>query len=262
MKQDMPDFLDKLATDARKTVDKGYYDNFKTGLANSSLRKALLKCHHAPIIAEVKAASPSLGTIRTNIVASKIVRAIEKGGGIGISVLTEPVHFKGSMETLLEARRATGLPILMKDIVISASQLRAASLCGASAVLLIQAIFDRGYGEAGIEEMIDKAQRENLEVLLETHSSSEFQRALESEAALIGINNRDLRTLKVDLKTTRRILNSVNFNGRVIVSESGIKSPIDIRFLHSVGARAFLVGSSIMQADDVETKVRELVTAL
>ncbi|HLC00367.1 MAG TPA: indole-3-glycerol-phosphate synthase [Candidatus Bathyarchaeia archaeon] len=259
----MPDFLDKLAGDAKETVDSGYYEvAIQIVMARNSLKKAILKSARAPLITEIKAVSPSKGTIRTGFEAGQIAQAMERGGAVGISILTEPKHFKGSLGSLVETRRAVQLPVLMKDIIISSKQLEAASKAGASAVLLIQALFDRGYCECTIEEMITKAHSENLEVLLETHSLEEFRFAVQSDADLVGINNRNLGTLKVDLNVTKNIIANGETNGKIVVSESGVESPRDIRFLRECGANAFLVGSAIMLADDVEGKVRELVTAI
>jgi indole-3-glycerol phosphate synthase len=258
----MPDFLDRLARDAKETIDSGYYEvEGEAGTSRLSLREAILKCNRAPVITEIKAASPSKGTIRPSFEAGKIAHAMERGGAVGISVLTEPKNFKGSLKSLFETRRAVQLPVLMKDIVISSKQLEAASKAGANAALLIQALFDRGYCECGVEEMIAKAHSENLEVLLETHSEGEFRFAVQGAADLIGINNRNLGTLKVDLNVTKNILENSETNGKIVVSESGIESPANISFLSECGANAFLVGSAVMLADDVETKVREIVRA-
>ena len=257
----MPDFLDILARDAKETIESGYYEGTpQTVESHISLKDAILKCTRAPVITEIKAASPSKGTIRTSFEAGKIAQAMERGGAVGISVLTEPKNFKGSLKSLVETRRAVQLPVLMKDIVISSKQLEAASKAGANAVLLIQALFDRGYCECAVEEMIAKAHSENLEVLLETHSEEEFRFAIQSGADLVGINNRNLGTLKVDLNVTKNILKNSETKGKIVVSESGIESPADISFLRECGANAFLVGSAVMLADDVERKVRELVT--
>ena len=187
---------------------------------------------------------------------------MERGGAIGVSVLTEPKHFNGSQKNLIETRKAVKLPILMKDIIVSRTQLEAASRIGANAALLIQALFDRGHCECSLEEMIAKAHSENLEVLLETHSEDEFRSAVSSDADIVGINNRDLGTLKVNLSVTKRILEKNAVNGKLVVSESGIKTPEDIRFLTACGAKAFLIGSAIMLADDIEKKVEEFVTAV
>jgi indole-3-glycerol phosphate synthase len=150
----------------------------------------------------------------------------------------------------------------MKDILLTRAQVDAAAAIGADAILLIHALFERGYGDCNVKDMIDYAHAKGLEVLLEAHTEAEFALALDTEADLIGINNRDLRTFTVDLSTTPRILQSIPSTRKVIVSESGIKTPIDIRFLHASGAQAFLVGSAIMDVDDIEEKVRELVMAL
>ena len=122
---------------------------------------------------------------------------------------------------------------------------------GANAILLIQALYDRVYGELEIDKMISYAHSKNLEVLLETHTEQEFESALQSKADLIGINNRNLSTLKIDLKTTEKILKKMGADGKIVVSESGIQTPDDLLFLRKCGASAFLIGSSIMLTDDV-----------
>ena len=258
----MADFLDVLAKDAKKTVCKGYYKPLSQGTPlYASLKKAIVECKTAPIITEIKAASPSAGVIKNNIDAIELAQAMEKGGAVGLSVLTEPVHFNGSLSSLIKARKAVKLPILMKDIVISPMQIEAASQVGANVVLLIQALFDRGYCESCIEEMIKIAHSANLEVLLETHNESEFRSAITTNADLIGINNRNLATLKVDLNVTRLILKNNYDSGRIVVSESGVNTPDDLRFLRKSGAKAFLIGSAIMRSGNIEEKVKELVQA-
>ncbi|MCW4046126.1 MAG: indole-3-glycerol-phosphate synthase [Candidatus Bathyarchaeota archaeon] len=256
----MNDFLDVLARDAKETIKSGYYD-FVAETAGSSvgLKKAILKSKTVPVITEIKAASPSLGTIRGDVNVAEIAKDMAKGGAVGISVLTEPKHFHGSLRSLAEARKTVKLPILMKDIIISPVQLEAASKLGANAVLLIVSLFDRGYGECGMQEMIANAHSKGLEVILEAHSETEFRRAVDSNADLIGINNRDLATLKVDLRVTERILESNDVKGKIVISESGIKAPADLRFLRGCGAKAFLIGSAIMATDNVEEKVKEFV---
>lgn len=257
----MPDFLDKLARDAKETVRSGYYKHLTSTRVPcaASLRNAIVQTKAVAVITEVKAASPSAGTIRKQVSPKDIASAMAKGGAVGISVLTEPKHFNGSLSYLVQVREAVTLPILMKDFIISPKQLDAAQKVGANVILLIQALFDRGYCEFSLDEAIEQAHQRNLEVLLETHNPDEFQCAVRSNADLIGINNRDLGTLKIDLTTTKDILEKNAANGKVVVSESGINSATDIRFLRRCGAKAFLVGSAIMLADDVEAKVKELV---
>jgi indole-3-glycerol phosphate synthase len=259
----MADFLDTLAQSARATIDSGYYETLnETGTSQISLKKAILKTKNAPVITEIKAASPSAGTIRKNVNASLIAESMEKGGAVGISVLTEPKHFNGSLRSLVAARKAVKLPILMKDIILSPVQVEAASKAGASVALLIEALFDRGYCECSVHEMIARAHSEGLEVLLEVHTAEEFRSAVRTHADLVGINNRNLATLKVDLGVTKEILERNRAEGKVVVSESGINTAADLRFLHECGAHAFLIGSAVMSAENVEEKVREFVSAL
>jgi indole-3-glycerol phosphate synthase len=258
----MPDFLDKLAQDAKTTIATGYYESPKKAtIVHASLKQAIAECTKAPVISEVKSASPSAGTIRENMEPKKLAQAMAVGGAVGISVLTEPKHFNGSLGNLSKVRQAVNLPILMKDIIINPLQLATASRMGANAVLLIQALFDRGYCQQPLAQMIGDAHARNLEVLLETHNLDEFRRAVSSDANLVGINNRNLGTLKVDLNVTKRILKKNVANGKLVVSESGICAPADLRFLRECGAHAFLIGSAVMLADDVESKVREFVNA-
>ena len=258
----MPDFLDTLARDAEETVNEGYYEvSTREAFSPISLRKAILGNKKNAVITEVKAASPSRGTIRKSLEPSKIAAAMENGGATGISVLTEPKHFSGSLSYLTEVREAVKLPVLMKDIIIDPIQLEAASRIGANAVLLIEALFERKYCKLSLEEMITEAHTRNLEVLLETHNESEFQSAVNSDADLVGINNRDLRMLQVDIKVTERILKRIGTQGKVVVSESGVMEASDLLFLRGCGAQAFLIGSAIMMAGNIEEKVKEFVTA-
>jgi len=186
---------------------------------------------------------------------------MQRGGAVGISVLTEPKHFNGSLQTLTQTREAVNLPILMKDIILSPVQVEAASKLGANAVLLIEALFERGYGKTDIHEIIEYAHARGLEVLLETHNESEFLRAGKTSADLIGINNRDLTTLKISLAATQKILEKHKKPEKLVISESGIQTAGDLQYLRSCGADAFLIGSSIMLTDDIESKVKEFVEA-
>jgi indole-3-glycerol phosphate synthase len=259
----MADFLDTLAQSAKATIDSGYYEPLtEATTSHISLKKAILEAKNAPVITEIKATSPSAGTIRENVEPRSIAESMEKGGAVGLSVLTEPKHFSGSLRSLVEARRTVKLPILMKDIILSTAQLEAASKLGANVVLLIVALFDRGYCECNLSDMIATAHSKGLEVLLETHTAEEFRVAVTTQADLVGINNRDLATLKVDLGVTQRILEQNGAEGKIVVSESGVSTPADLRFLRECGAHAFLVGSTVMLAGNVEEKVKELVSAL
>jgi indole-3-glycerol phosphate synthase len=258
----MNDFLDTLAMDAAKTVESGYYKNFiQIKQQKNSLKDAIQNCKTNAVITEIKSASPSAGIIRKNIDPKAIATEMERAGAVGISVLTEPKHFHGSLSTLVHAREAAKIPVLMKDIVIVADQIEVAAQIGANAVLLIEALFERDCCEMDINKMITFAHGKGLEVLLETHTNAEFKTATETEADLIGINNRNLSTLQIDLNTTKQILMENGKNSKIIISESGIKSPADLQLLRSYGADAFLIGSSIMKADNVQETVKEFVNA-
>jgi indole-3-glycerol phosphate synthase len=258
----MSDFFDVLAQNAKATIQSGYYQKFTpTPRQHVSLRKAIVNCTKNAVITEIKSASPSLGTIRKEINPQEIAKAMQNAGAVGISVLTEPKHFNGSLNTLSLARQTVNLPILMKDIFIVPEQIDVAAKIGADAILLIQVLLDRGYCEMDVDKMVAYAHARNLEVLLETHSEQEFQSAIETDADLIGINNRNLGTLKIDLATTQKILTQNNKKDVVVVSESGIKTQADLKFLRGCGASAFLIGSSIMLTENIEEKVKEYVEA-
>jgi indole-3-glycerol phosphate synthase len=258
----MIDFLETLAMDATKTIDSGYYKTATfTKQPKISLKKAILECKANPVITEIKSASPSLGTIRSQVNSQEIAKAMEKGGAVGISVLTEPKHFNGSLSALIQAREVVKLPLLMKDIIIVVEQIEVAAQIGADAVLLIQGLFDIGCCEMSLDKTMAFAHSRGLEVLLETHSEEEFRLAIETKADLVGINNRNLGTLKIDLNTTKEILKRNSSCGKIVVSESGIKTSEDLRFLRECGAKAFLIGSSIMLTENIEEKVKEFVEA-
>ena len=263
-KRSMPDFLDMLAKDAMRSILEGYYEvAARSSVQSISLRESILRCERAPIISEVKLASPSMGRIKGSCNLKRIVKDMEEGGAAGVSILTEPKHFNGHINFIAEIRDHVGIPILMKDIVLTRKQIDAAFNAGADAVLLIQTLFNRGYCEMDTQSMIDYSHSRGLEVLLEVHTEEEFLSALKTNADMIGINNRDLKTLKVDLRITKILLEKHrNLEGMVIVSESGIRSPEDIRFLRRCGAQAFLVGTAIMKAGNIKDKVKELVEAL
>tara|TARA_Y100000780_G_scaffold195852_1_gene185593 strand:- start:1644 stop:2093 length:450 start_codon:yes stop_codon:yes gene_type:complete len=148
----------------------------------------------------------------------------------------------------------------MKDIMISDIQIEAAKKIGADCILLISSMFNENLCENSIEYFITKAHKLGLEVLLETHTEEEFKEAINSSADLVGINNRNLDTMHVDIKTTENILKKYEKN-KLIISESGISEPAHIKYLKNVGADAFLIGTAIMQSSNIKDKVKELVMA-
>jgi indole-3-glycerol phosphate synthase len=182
------------------------------------------------------------------------------GGAQALSVLTQPYLFDGSPSYFMQIRRQIKIPMLMKDIIIDKIQIDAAKKIGADYMLLIQSLFDQGYLN-DINEFIDYGHRQGLKILVEAHTKSEFTNSLNTDADLIGINNRNLDTLQIDINTTKHILDGYQ-DARIIVSESGIESPSDIQFLKKCGAGAFLIGSSIMKSENIKENVQNLVNAV
>ncbi|MCZ2845312.1 MAG: indole-3-glycerol-phosphate synthase [Candidatus Bathyarchaeota archaeon] len=257
----MPDFLDILAKDTKKAIENGHYECDSKIESEFSLKKNIIACEKNPIISEIKFSSPSGFISKKELNAIDVASSMIRGGAIGISIVTEPKHFNGSLENFKILRKNFSIPILMKDFIMNKVQIETAFKLGANAILLIQALFDRNYCDQSIDEMIDYAHSFKLETLLETHTEEEFKKAINTDADLIGINNRDLRNFTVELDRTYRILKGYYDNNHIIVAESGIKSPNDIVYLRVAGARAFLIGTSIMSSTNVEKKVRELVEA-
>lgn len=254
-------FVLTLARAARKSLAEGYYGVEETRLPHRSLRAAFSASKRTPIITEIKFRSPAEGSLRSHTSVSDIARAYERGGAAAVSVLTEPNHFEGRIEYLPEVKRSVAIPVLMKDIIVAEAQVEAARKVGADAVLLMATIFDQRLSDTSLERMIRCAHDNHLEVLLEAHTPEEYRASLESEADLVGINNRDLKTLEVSLDTSRDLLKRYPHKVPVIC-ESGITSRTEILELSSLGADGFLVGSALMRAEDVEAAVRTLTGAL
>jgi indole-3-glycerol phosphate synthase len=211
-------------------------------------------------IAEFKRRSPSAGAFVPDPSAGDgedvraIARAYERGGARAMSVLTEEPNFMGSLEDLRAARAACELPIIRKDFLIDAYQLHEALLAGADAVLLIVAAMP----PALLSELYDQAQALGLDALVEVHDEHELEIALEVEANLIGINNRDLQDFSVDLERTARLMAAMP-SGLTVVSESGISSRAQLERLERQGVAAVLVGESLMRAPDPELALRGLL---
>ncbi|MGI0045766.1 MAG: indole-3-glycerol phosphate synthase TrpC [Nitrosotalea sp.] len=253
--------LDKLAENSQKAINDGVY-NIEYHLAKSdkNIINEIWKNSHASLITEVKFSSPSLGEIRPTSDPVAIAKSMIEGGAVGLSVLTQPYLFGGSPKFFADIRRQITAPMLMKDIIIDKVQIDAAEKLGADVILLIQSIFDRKFAK-GIDEFIDHAHKKNLLVLIESHTKKEFLDSAATQADLLGINNRNLDTLEIDLMTTQVILKDQKKDNRIIISESGIESPHDIITLTQHGANAFLVGSSIMKSKDIKGLVSSLVLA-
>jgi indole-3-glycerol phosphate synthase len=253
--------LEKLVENSRKAISEGVYE-ISESLQKSpfDLIESIKANSHASLITEVKFASPSLGQIRQHSDPVEIAKAMVRGGSLALSVLTQPYLFNGSPAYFMDIRKQIKAPMLMKDIVVDKIQIDAAKKIGADYMLLIQSLFDSGHLKE-IDEFIEYGHKNGLKVLVEAHTKEEFENSLKTSADLVGINNRNLDTLEIDINTTQKLLEGHTKN-RLIVSESGIESPQDIVFLKKCGADAFLVGSSIMKSSNIEENVRKLVQAL
>jgi indole-3-glycerol phosphate synthase len=256
--------LKRLVDNSYKSIDQGVYETKQLFTHDTiSLRKAISLCAHTPLITEIKFSSPSQGKIRSKTEPAEIAKTMVDSGAIGISVLTQPSLFDGSIEYLATIRKALmRVPVLMKDITVSTIQIDAGKKVGADCVLLIKSIFDNNLAEDGMEKLLEYAKKRGLEVLVEVHTEQEFGEVLKAKHDLVGINNRNLDNLQVDITKTEKLLKRYNKGKSMIISESGISSPEDIQYLKSAGADAFLVGTSIMQTSDVGGKISELYYAL
>ncbi len=209
------------------------------------------------LIAEIKRASPSAGPIRADLDAAAIARAYQAAGAACLSVLTEPLSFRGSVADLVAARAATELPVLRKDFILDAWQVYESRLVGADCILLILAALD----DAEARELAALAVSLRMDVLVEVHDEVELRRALAlPQAELIGINNRNLRTLHTDLATTLALAPLVPAD-RILVAESGIRSRDDVRRLSAAGARCLLVGESLLRQADCGAAAAALLGA-
>lgn len=253
--------LKKLVDNSRQAITDGTYEITESiQKSNIDLIQSIKSNPHASLITEVKFSSPSLGKIRQKSDPVQIAQDMVDGGAQALSVLTQPYLFEGSPNYFMQIRKQIKIPMLMKDIIIDKIQIDAAKKIGADYMLLIQSLFDQGYLK-DIDEFIEYGHKQGLKVLVEAHTKSEFANSLNTKADMVGINNRNLDTLQIDINTTKNILDGYH-NDRIIVSESGIENPTDIQFLKKCGAGAFLIGSSIMKSENIKESVRILVNAI
>jgi len=267
-------YLNKLAENSYIAIDEGVYNNAKydySGHQPISMRKSILSCLHAPLITEIKFASPSKGQIvDTSKIATSSLNDITSNmvlsGAVGLSIVTQPYLFKGSPEYMGVIRKSVGVPLLMKDIIVSDIQIDSAKKMGADCILLIKSIFDNNLAEGSIEKFAEVAIKKGLQVVFEVHDEQEFREVLQSfidtRQNLIGINNRDLNDLNVDITTTLNLLKKFDKQNHIIISESGISKANEIQQLKKAGADAFLIGTSIMESSDMASKLSELFLSL
>jgi indole-3-glycerol phosphate synthase len=229
--------------------------------APRSFRHALNGGAQPRVIAECKRRSPSRGVLRRQYDPAAIATSYARAGAAAISVLTEPTFFDGAIEHLSSVRAAVEVPVLRKDFIVTDYQLVEARAAGADAVLLIVAAFDSpgpGVKGPGLADLVSHARALDLDALVEVHDESELERAVEAGADIIGVNNRNLRTLEVTLDVTRRLAPRIP-SGIVKVAESGLKTADDITTLATIGYDAFLVGERLMTAADPGAALAGLV---
>lgn len=207
------------------------------------------------VIAEIKRASPSAGTIRSNIDPAALARAYVRGGACALSVLTDRRFFHGSPDDLRLAREAVAVPVLRKDFILEPYQVDEARAMGADAVLLILGLL----AQNELRGLIDRAEDRDMDALVEVHTKAEVDRALAAGARLIGINNRDLRTFDVSLETTERLRRLIP-DGVLVVSESGITTFGDLARMRTL-VDAVLVGTSLVASENPEEALRSLLSA-
>jgi len=209
------------------------------------------------LIAEIKRASPSRGLIRADFAPAALAHAYERGGAACLSVLTDAPYFAGEAAHLVAARAAVTLPVLRKDFILDPYQVVEARAMGADCILLIMAAL--GDDEALALEAA--AERWRMDVLAEVHDRAELDRAVKLKTRIIGINNRNLNTLSVDLAVTEELVRALP-PGRLAASESGLRTPADLARMARSGVRRFLVGESLMKQADVEAATRALLAPL
>jgi indole-3-glycerol phosphate synthase len=263
----MSDILSRIADYKREEVasrkaGRSLADLDAAARASSEPRgfRAALERAHAPgklaLIAEVKKASPSKGLIREDFDPPTLARAYELGGAACLSILTDGPSFQGDDSFLTAGRDAVALPCLRKEFLLDPWQVAESRALGADAILVILAMVD----DAVAAELMDEARAFHMDVLVEVHDEAEMARAVALGADLVGVNNRDLRTFTTDLAVTER-LSSLAPARALLVTESGIFTPADAARLERCGARAMLVGESLMRQADVTAATRALLGA-
>lgn len=262
----MSDALTKICADKREHVDAAMSQRSlsdveaaaKEATAPRGFYAALKSAADAGrygLIAEVKKASPSKGLIREDFDPPTIAKAYEMGGATCMSVLTDIPYFQGADEHFVAARNVVGLPAIRKDFMIDPYQVPEARALGADCILLILAALEDGLAA----ELEAAATDWGMDVLIEVHNAEELDRAMNLKSPLLGINNRNLKTLKTDIQTTRDLAPRVIDADRLVVSESGLYTPDDLASMYDAGARCFLIGESLMRQDDVEAATRALI---
>ncbi len=215
---------------------------------------AVSRPHHINLIAEIKKASPSAGIIREEFDPVQIAQIYDAAGAQALSILTDQRFFAGHLGFLAQAKAVCSLPVLRKDFLIDVYQIYESAVAGADAVLLIADLLS----EEELKEFLEVAQSLKLSALVEVHTEEDLQKALAAKASLIGINNRDLHSFKVDRETTARLIRHIP-KGKIVIAESGLHSHEHVMYVKSLGVRAVLIGEAFMKAKDIRKAVRELM---
>lgn len=221
-----------------------------------SFSSALRSDDGLAVIAEVKKASPSAGIISPDFDPVKVAQTYDRGGAAAISVLTDEKYFHGHLSYLPRIREVTSVPLLRKDFIVHEVQIYEASVAGADAILLIVAALT----QEELVHLLQVAATCQLDVLVEVHDRPELDRALETDATIIGVNNRNLKSFTVDLHTTEALAEDVP-GDIILVSESGIKTPAEARMVAEWGANAILAGESLMRAPDPAAAIQSFILA-
>lgn len=256
------DFLKTIAQHKMDSIKSkvAYYQNLKKNMQPNGNRryevfkKAISKPGQINLIAEIKKASPSAGLIREDFDVNAIAKIYVEHKAAAISVLTEEKYFLGRFSYLKKVSDEFNLPTLMKDFIIHEFQIYEGAYYGASAVLLIVAMLS----DQQIRELMDVASSFGLDCLVEAHDEKDIERAIEADAEIIGVNNRNLKTLEVDINNCLRMIKHIT-PGKVIVAESGLKSREDVRRVQEAGAHAVLIGETFMRSSNIGEKIKEIM---
>jgi len=252
------DELRRLVDNARALVQDGYYDvRGQVPRSPSFLESFGTSGRPSDVIAEIKFASPTMSSGKSAADFDALLERLARARPLGLSVLAEPRIFGGHLDLVRKAT-TSGLPVLFKDIVIHDVQVEAARSCGASAVLLIQSLFSGAYVEGPVQALVDRVHDRDLDVILEVHTLEEWDAAAATDADVLGINNRDLTSMAIDLGTTPRVL-SARRKDRPVIAMSGVETRADVEAMLRAGADAVLVGTSIMSHADPAKKLEELI---